>query len=105
VGAHSGRLRAQLGLTKIEELLVELADGSRLALDVVGPVEIRFKNRRASVDALVLPGDSDVLLGAVPLELMDVLIDARNQRLIVNPAHPDQAQLNVKGLEMAEARS
>lgn len=35
-----------------------------------------------------LPGDGQPLLGAIPMEYMDVLIDPRNQRLIVNPAHP-----------------
>jgi clan AA aspartic protease len=89
-------IQQQLGLLKVDEQTVELADGSRQVLDVVGPVEMRFENRRASVDALVLPGTSEVLLGAIPLESMDVLIDAKNQRLVVNPASPYMAQAKVK---------
>jgi hypothetical protein len=46
----------------------------------------------ANVDALVLPGNTNVLLGAIPMEYMDVLVDPRNQRLIVNPEHPMRAQ-------------
>jgi hypothetical protein len=38
--------------------------------DVVGPIEINFKNRRSSVDAIVLNGDTEPLLGAIPKEDM-----------------------------------
>ena len=31
----------------------------------------------------------EVLLGAVPMEEMDVLISPRTQTLVVNPANPD----------------
>jgi clan AA aspartic protease len=89
-------IQQQLGLLKVDVQTVELADGSRQVLDVVGPVEVRFENRRASVDALVLPGSAEVLLGAIPIESMDVLIDAKNQRLVVNPESPYMAQAKVK---------
>jgi clan AA aspartic protease len=68
-----------------------LADGRVMECDVVGPVEVRFANRRATCSAFVLPGDSEPLLGAIPMEQMDVLIDPRRQELIVNPKHPDAA--------------
>ena len=45
---------------------------------------------------MVLPGDSEPLLGAIPLEEMDVLIDPLRQELIVNPEHPDMAVLKMK---------
>ena len=81
-------IKNQLGLKKVDERLAELADGSQVKLEVVGPVEINFQNRRAVVDAMVLPGNAEVLLGAIPMESMDVLIDPRNQQLIVNPESP-----------------
>lgn len=40
--------------------------------DVVGPIEVRFKNRRCVVDAMVIPGGNELLLGAIPLEDMPV---------------------------------
>jgi hypothetical protein len=64
--------------------------------DVVAPVEIRFKNRRSVQSAMVLPGDSEPLLGAIPLEDMDVLIHPLRQELIVNPDHPYFAQMKLK---------
>jgi hypothetical protein len=64
--------------------------------DVVGPIEVRFKNRDTVCNALVLPGDSEPLLGAIPMEEMDVLIHPLRQELIVNPEHPNYAQLKMK---------
>ena len=66
-----------------------LADGRRILCNVVGPIEVRFANRRATCNAFVLPGDSEPLLGAIPMEEMDVLVDARRQELVINPAHPE----------------
>src|SRR5205085_11045994 len=48
-------IKSQLGLQKVDERSAQLADGTVLNLDVVGPVEVRFANRRSSVDAMVLP--------------------------------------------------
>ena len=45
---------------------------------------------------MVLKGDSEPLLGAIPMEEMDVLIHPRRQELIVNPDHPYYAQLSLK---------
>lgn len=74
----------------------ELADGSIAMLDVVGPIEVRFQNRRTSVEAIVVPDEGDVLLGAIPLEGLDVLVDPKNQQLIVNPESPDVARMLLK---------
>ncbi len=82
-------VRKRLKLFKVRQEPVEMADGSRSYLDVVGPIEVRFENRKANVDAVVLPGKSQVLLGAIPMEYMDVLIDPKRQKLSVNPEHPD----------------
>ena len=89
-------IKIQLDLQKVDEQVAELADGSQVKLEIVGPVEIRFKNRRANVDAMVLPGDSEVLLGSIPMEDMDVLIDPKQQKLIVNPASPYIAKKYLK---------
>ncbi|MEL0591123.1 MAG: clan AA aspartic protease [Planktothrix rubescens PR222] len=89
-------IKLQLDLPKLEEQIAELADGSKLKLEIVGPVEVRFENRSTTCRAMVLSGDTEVLLGAIPLEDMDVLIDPRQQRLIVNPASPYFAKKSLK---------
>ncbi|MDQ3684409.1 MAG: retroviral-like aspartic protease family protein [Acidobacteriota bacterium] len=85
-------VKEQLDLAVLNTQVAQLADGTTVELEVAGPVEVRFANRRASVDAVVLPGDTEVLLGAIPMEEMDVLVDPKQERLIVNPEHPDIAQ-------------
>ena len=89
-------IKLQLDLPKLEEQIAELADGSKLKLEIVGPVEVRFENRSTTCRAMVLSGDTEVLLGTIPLEDMDVLIDPRQQRLIVNPASPYFAKKSLK---------
>jgi len=89
-------IRMQLGLAKLDEQTAQMADGSLRLLEVVGPIEVRFENRRTSVDAMVLPADSEVLLGAIPLEGLDVCINPREQTLTVNPASPYIARKALK---------
>ncbi len=89
-------VRAQLDLPFIEKQFGTLADETLIEVEVVGPVEVRFENRRTTVDAIVLPGDAEVLLGAIPMEDMDVLIDPRQQKLVVNPKHPYVATKHLK---------
>ena len=84
----------QLQLEELEQREIMLADGSRHLVPYVGPVEVRFENRRCFVGALVL-GD-EVLLGAIPMEDMDVLIDSARQRLVVNPTNPNIPMAPVK---------
>lgn len=89
-------IKTQLGLQQVDTRSAELADGTLVDLEVVGPVEVRFANRRSSVDAMVLPGDAEPLLGAIPMEDMDVLVDPQRQQLIVNPKHPYIVQHSLK---------
>ena len=85
-----------LQLPVVGKKRIALANGNPVECDHVFPLEIRFENRVAHCDAVVLPGDVEPLLGALPLEQMDVLIDPVRQRLIVNPAHPDYAVLKIR---------
>lgn len=94
--AINEEVKNQWDLKKLDEQEAVLADGSRRLLEIVGPVDIRFENRRTTVRAMVLPGDSEVLLGAIPMEDMDVLIDPRQRKLIVNPESPYVAKKSLK---------
>jgi clan AA aspartic protease len=77
----------QLKLEALEQREVTTADGQKRLVPYVGPVQIRFENRNCFTGALVL-GDS-VLLGAVPLEDMDLVINPRLQTITVNPESPN----------------
>ena len=71
-----------------------IADGTVKLCPYVGPIRIRFANRMCLTGALVL-GD-DVLLGAIPMEDMDLLIHPAQLKLIVNPENPNIAGAIVK---------
>ena len=89
-------IRRQLELPLIQEQVFRLVEDSTIKGEVVGPVEIRFENRSTTARAVVLPGASEVLHGSIPLEDLDVVIDPRRQRLIVNPESPDIAMKPLK---------
>jgi len=91
-------IKRQLGLGVLGKETALLADGSERELEVVGPIEIRFKTRRTTVDALVVPNNAEVLLGAIPLEGMDVIIDPLKQELQLPPERPYIAQTILKGI-------
>jgi clan AA aspartic protease len=77
-------LALQLQLRELERREVVLADGHRRSVPYMGPVEVRFANRRCFTGAMVL-GD-EVLLGAIPMEDMDLVLQPQLQQLTVNPA-------------------
>ncbi len=80
----------------IEKRKVQLAISVVAEYDVVAPVELRFRNRQTTCRAIVLPGDSVPLLGAIPIEDMDVIIHPTREELIVNPEHLFMAQMIMK---------
>ena len=80
-------VRNALGLNIVGKEEGTLADGTREMYDMAGPVEIKWQNRRALCDALVLPNADEVLLGAIPLEIMDLTINPRRELVGV---HGDQ---------------
>jgi clan AA aspartic protease len=98
--AINERIQDQMGFSFIEKRRALLADGRVGEFDFVGPVMVKFANRTAICSAMVLPGDCDPLLGAIPMEEMDVMIHPRRQELIVNPAHPEGAVLSMRGFQI-----
>ncbi|MEM9008683.1 MAG: retroviral-like aspartic protease family protein [Cyanobacteria bacterium P01_F01_bin.86] len=85
-----------LSLRELDKVQTELADGSIMQADVVGPVEVRFQNRKTVVGAVVVEAETEVLLGAVPMQGMDVMLGPKREQLLVNPDSPDQPRLLMK---------
>ena len=84
----------QLELPVLGRRAIRLADESIIEVDIVGPVEVRFETATTTVRALVLPDTEEVLLGAIPLEGLDVIIDPLRERLLVSP--PEMTNAKVK---------
>ncbi len=87
-------IQIQLRLEAIDSKEVTLADGSKRLVPYVGPIELRFKNRVGFAGALVM-GDQ-VLIGAIPMEDMDLIIIPKTRTLDVNPDSPNIASSIVK---------
>lgn len=79
----------QLDLTEQEKREVTIADGSRRLVPYVGPITIAFGNRRCFTGAMVR-GD-EVILGAIPMEDMDLVVQPAQRVVTVNPASPNFA--------------
>jgi len=74
--------RRKLGLSTVDTVDSSMADGSISTHDLTEAVEIRWKDRRAVAEAVVMPMATDILLGAIPLEAMDLSVDPVNQQLV-----------------------
>ncbi|HMP30878.1 MAG TPA: hypothetical protein PKD85_14830 [Saprospiraceae bacterium] len=61
-------IQEQMEFPIVEKRKAQMANGSIEEFDVVGNVEVRFKNRATTCRAMVLPGDSEPLFGAIPME-------------------------------------
>jgi clan AA aspartic protease len=85
--ADSEALAIQLSLNELERHEVVLADGHRRTVPYVGPVEVRFGNSRCFTGAMVL--GNEVLLGAIPMEDMDLVLKPQLQSIGVNPESPN----------------
>jgi clan AA aspartic protease len=93
-------IQQQLQLPVVEKRKAQMANGSIEEFDVVGNVEVRFKNRATSCRAMVLPGDAEPLFGAIPMEDMDLIIHPLKEELMVNPEHPFFAQMVLKAVTL-----
>ena len=80
-----------LGLPVVTTRKVRLANEEVREFPVVGPVLIKFQNRTSYCSAMLLPGESEPLLGAIPMQDMDVILHPLREELIVHPDHPDMA--------------
>ncbi|MEE9346203.1 MAG: clan AA aspartic protease [Methylococcales bacterium] len=73
---------------------VTVADGRSTRVPYVGPIKVAYAKRFCYVGALVL-GD-EVLLGAVPMEDMDLIIHPARRELTVDPHSPNIPHARVK---------
>ena len=80
-------LRLKLGLTITAQKNVRVASGQRLSCGMTEAVEIHWKDRFSTLSAVVIPGAEKVLLGVIPLEDMDLIVNPVTQELI--GAHGD----------------
>ena len=76
----------QLGLTKEYEKRAMTAGGV-VTVNVYDAARVDIMGRLATVDPIEVPEGSPVLIGQIPLEQMDWVVDLQARRLVGNPAH------------------
>jgi clan AA aspartic protease len=81
-------VREKLGLSVQGLRRGTLADGSSAVCHLTEPIKVHWNDRSATCDALVVPDADKVLLGAIPLESMDLIIDPLRQQ--IKSAHGDE---------------
>ena len=84
----------QLGLQVDGYRLDEYADGRKDRVELTEPVTFDIIGRTTTEGAMVL-GD-EVIIGQTVLEVLDLLVDCNNHKVIPNPAHPDQPVVKIK---------
>ena len=79
----------KLGLDpdELSQMNVTVADGRRVPAPYLPAVEIHFGTRQCFANIFVM-GD-ECLVGVIPLEAMDLIVDPKSLTLGVNPAYPD----------------
>ena len=85
-----------LGLREVPKAVVRYADERKEERPVAGPVTVHVDGRAATVDCIVGPPNSEPLLGHVVLEIMDLLVDSLQQKLIPRPESPFLPELKLK---------
>jgi len=75
------QLRQQLGLEVVGSKVATLANNVKETVKIAEPVEVRWKNRSMTCQPWVV-GSGRVLLGAIPLENMDLMVDPGSQELV-----------------------
>ena len=86
-------LRQRLGLKIKGEITAHIANGQRIQCHITDAVEVHWKDRDTVVSAVVIPGAEKILLGAIPLEGMDLMVNPISQEL--TGVHGDKVELSV----------
>ena len=89
-------MAVQLGLDELEQRTVTIADGSTRRVPYSGPIKTAFGSRSCYTGAMIF-GD-EVLLGAIPMEDMDLVVRPSTREVVPNPASPNIPASIAKGV-------
>lgn len=88
------RLIQQLGLRPTRSRQA-LTSAGIVPVQVYGTVRLTIQGREFPTDVTELPDDCPVLIGQIPLEALDFVVDPANRRLIGNPAHGGEQMIEL----------
>ena len=91
-----GRYIKQLGLTRHRTRTARTAAGT-VSFGIYEPVRLTVQERDCYVEVAEIPDDCPALIGQIPLELLDFVVDTAGQKLIGNPDHGGQQMIDLLG--------
>jgi len=80
------RMIRQLGLSKTREQRAMSIRGAA-AINIYEVVRVTILDRNCAVEVMEAPDEVPALIGQIPLEMLDLVIDLQGRRLTGNPAH------------------
>jgi clan AA aspartic protease len=89
------RLIQQLGLERYRSRRARTSSGEVKDFDVYGVVRLTIQGRECSTEVAALSDDCPMLIGQVPLEMLDWVVDSLGQKLIGNPAHGGEHMMDM----------
>ena len=84
----SEEMRQKLGLRIVGSMSIHIANGTSVACQLTEPVELIWKDRFSTENAIIVPGSDVMLLGVIPLEDLDLMVNPVTQELV--GAHGDE---------------
>jgi predicted aspartyl protease len=93
------RLIQQLGLIPFRRRRARTSAGT-IDVQVYGAVRLTIQGRDCNADVSELPDDCPVLIGQLPLEMLDFVVDPMGQRLIGNPAHGGEHMIEMYAISL-----
>jgi predicted aspartyl protease len=84
----------QLGLKRFGSRAANTS-GGLLTFDLYGTVQLTVQGRQCRVDVAVVPDNCPVLIGQIPLEYLDFVVDPKGQRLVGNPEHGGEHMIDL----------
>ncbi len=88
------QLTEKLGLKAAHKRSVRTA-GGLVDVEIHEAVKLTVQGRGCTIDVVAIADDCPVLIGQVPLEILDFVVDPRGQKLIGNPAHGGEQMLEL----------
>lgn len=89
------RMIQKLGLTKAYEKRGLSSRGTSI-VNIYGPVRLTLlEDRFCTVDVMEVPDEVPVLIGQIPLEMLDLVVDLQGRKITGNPAHGGEQMLEL----------
>lgn len=85
----------ELGLRKIEERTVRYADNRTAVKTLYGVVRLEINGRVGDFDVIVEAEGTQPLLGQIPLEHLDLIVDPVARKVMPNPRSPDMPMVDL----------